>query len=464
MRPKISFNIIGGNVVPPTTTSITLTVNGYFYTKTTACEFVTTPTAGKVTIGATVEDTTANLAQFMYDIWAADLDCIEKIGNDVFINALGISVTIDTKYGEYIEGDIEPDFMLCRSPYHLRIKPIGYVFDSAVTEIRVWRGDVYADRPTDPTHVVSKGIINTGQDTIDFVVSEFAADSLKSEFENYYDQLSVNSFSSAKESVWVECSTKIYNTGSEILSGVRQWIGLDGFGKHEHGMNPKVPLNMNSVSNGVFYGFTPIYYRANDVGITLLVNGAPAIGLDYAYGNENILNIYVFSVKCTDLTSITYGDVITIKDNDGNTLINLTYLCTGKYPVYNLIYKNRFGVWNGIPFPMRNRTTLKRESTTFMPVISSFGKYNITDHAKRTYKPKLTKTVTLNTDFIPEDYNNAFEDLMLSEFVYLQTDETTFIPCNVVTDSLQMKQKTFEKLIQYTIDVEVSNNVMNTVY
>lgn len=466
MQPKILFEIIGGNITVPTSTTIILQVDSYFYYKSTFVDFVTTPTVGKVTIGVDASATTANLANFMFDIWAADLDCVTKVGNDIFINAFGITVTLDGKFGDYEAGDVEPQWMLARSPYHLRINPIGYSFDQAVTELRIWRGDIVTDRPTDPTYTLQKSIIRADQTMVDFVINEFVQDKLKVAFENYYDQTLTNQFSNINESVWVEASTKIYLvTTDQEITAVKQWLALDGWGKHEQGMNPTIPINMNSITNGVFNQFIPFYYRANNDGLSVILNGDPIIGLDYEYTNISNKNIYVFSVKCNDLSNIplVIDDVLELRNSLNNeTILTLKYIdiCGN----FNLIYKNRFGVWNGIPFPKRDKASIKKESVTYSPVIASFGDYNPIDHAKRTRNVKGTKTITLNTDFLPEDYNNAFEDLLMSEYVYLQTDTDTFTPVLVVTDSLQFKQKKFDRMIQYTIEVEVANNIINQIY
>ena len=97
-----------------------------------------------------------------------------------------------------------------------------------------------------------------------------------------------------------------------------------------------------------------------------------------------------------------------------------------------------------------------------MPVTSVYGQYSLASHGKKTYQPTLTELISCNTDYIPEAYNIAFKELLASEFVYLENNGQ-YLPVNVKKNSFEYKTKTFEKLVQYTMDFEYSYNEINSV-
>jgi hypothetical protein len=97
-----------------------------------------------------------------------------------------------------------------------------------------------------------------------------------------------------------------------------------------------------------------------------------------------------------------------------------------------------------------------------MPVVSVNGAYSLQSHNKKTYQPSAKEVITCNTDFLPEYYNDIIDEMMLSEFVYLE-NSGVYLPVNLNKKSYDKKTRTFDKLIQYTFDFEYSFNKMNTV-
>lgn len=462
--------ILNPNLTSDTTTNLTVTCDALFYTKTIVCEFVTTPAAGKITIGATLNDTKTNAINYVY----SQLSDFDSVTLDLSTFSVTFSelcaFTYDAKYflDEQVAG--QQKYILARSPYHVVVKPVGYAFDAVRMELRLWRGDIATDRPADAKYTLYKNIIRTGQTAIDVPINEFVRDEIRVSFDsNTIPMIPFVIESDLAYSVWCEAKITLVNSGVDILTAYRTYLGFDGYGNHENLKNPQPDININAISNGVIYGNTTInFINKDNISFLFYINDSPIDVLSFGAlenSNHNVIKANIGSY--ISQFSLVDGDKIDVKyqigTNDPIQLYSAIVKCADKYTLYHLIFKNRFGFWELIPFPMRNKVSLKSESTKFSPVITSNGTYSINNHARRTFNPKGTKTITLNTDYLPEDYNNAFEQLMLSEFVYL-SDGTTTLPVNVVTDSLTFKQKTFDKLIQYTIDVELAYNVINQMY
>jgi hypothetical protein len=74
-------------------------------------------------------------------------------------------------------------------------------------------------------------------------------------------------------------------------------------------------------------------------------------------------------------------------------------------------------------------------------------------------------TITLNTDYIDESCNDHIKQLMLSEQVWMTrlTDEEKVVPLKLKSNSLQIKKKVNDKLIQYTMEFDVASDKINNI-
>ena len=73
---------------------------------------------------------------------------------------------------------------------------------------------------------------------------------------------------------------------------------------------------------------------------------------------------------------------------------------------------------------------------------------------------------TMNTGYMPEDYNQVIEQLMLSEQVWATfvTDTEVLVrPLVPKTKSVTYKTSVNDKLIDYTIDFDIANNKINNI-
>ena len=65
-----------------------------------------------------------------------------------------------------------------------------------------------------------------------------------------------------------------------------------------------------------------------------------------------------------------------------------------------------------------------------------------------------------------EAYNEVIEDILLSEYVWIKyntTDGSKTRPVIVNTSSLTKKTSVNDKLIQYTLEVEEANDIINNI-
>jgi hypothetical protein len=75
------------------------------------------------------------------------------------------------------------------------------------------------------------------------------------------------------------------------------------------------------------------------------------------------------------------------------------------------------------------------------------------------------QSITLNTDFIDESCNEHIKQLMLSEQIWMTrlTDEEKIVPLKLKSNSLQLKKRVNDKLIQYTMEFDVAADIINNI-
>ena len=229
-------------------------------------------------------------------------------------------------------------------------------------------------------------------------------------------------------------------------------------------MNPKLQTNvLSSITNHIVYRYSdyPIYFVSEGLQSIKVGGVSQPFGLNPEFNNQLVSYINMNSYLEDELLGSPFLVRFTYETGNEDHYITVKDAC--KYPLYNCFFKNKYGVWQSIPFSLRNKQSFEVESSEYMPIISTFGEYSLQSHQQKTFNPNSKEKITCNTDYLPEYYNLLFDELMLSEFVYLENDGQ-YLPVNVNKKSFERKTRLFDKLIQYTMDFEYSFNKINQVY
>ena len=87
---------------------------------------------------------------------------------------------------------------------------------------------------------------------------------------------------------------------------------------------------------------------------------------------------------------------------------------------------------------------------------------NTYSHQYKTFNVNAKESLTLNTGFYPEDYNEVFKQMMLSERIWIEYDNKT-LPVKVTSNDFSFRTRLNDKLINYTIQIEFAYDKINTV-
>jgi len=130
--------------------------------------------------------------------------------------------------------------------------------------------------------------------------------------------------------------------------------------------------------------------------------------------------------------------------------------CLQKYPNVRIKWKNRFGQFDYFNFYMVNKQSFQTTKRTYQPQIgtwegSTFA-YNEYDSSNLNYINDSKQSISVNTFWIPETYNDIFKQLLVSDEIYWLYDESGnhLRPLTIATSNILFKTGVVDKQIQYS--------------
>ena len=140
------------------------------------------------------------------------------------------------------------------------------------------------------------------------------------------------------------------------------------------------------------------------------------------------------------------------------TPIKYELVCDKKYPNIRIKWKNRYGAFDYFNFNLVSRETFNTERSRFQPQIGSWSgtslSYQRYESSLQNYITDSTLKLSVNTDYVSEDYNDIFKQLMVSDEIYWVYDEANGYvrPLAIDTSTFNIKTHVVDKLIQYQFD------------
>jgi hypothetical protein len=140
------------------------------------------------------------------------------------------------------------------------------------------------------------------------------------------------------------------------------------------------------------------------------------------------------------------------------TPIYFEVVCKQKYPNVRIKWKNRYGQFDWFDFYMVNRQSFSTSVRGYQPQLgtwtgTSLG-YNQYDSSNLNYIVDSKQSISVNTFWVPDSYNEIFKQLLVSEEIYWVKSETDLAPLTIATDSLTFKTGVVDKVVQYGFDFD----------
>lgn len=158
----------------------------------------------------------------------------------------------------------------------------------------------------------------------------------------------------------------------------------------------------------------------------------------------------------------TLSENYSIQAFNGNTAlgtpINFEVVCQQKYPNIRIKWKNRYGQFDWFSFYMVNKQSFSTTVRGYQPQLGTWTgtslSYNQYDSSNLNYIVDSKQSISVNTFWVPESYNEIFKQLLVSEEIYWTKSPTDLAPITIATDSITFKTGVVDKVIQYGFDFD----------
>ena len=231
--------------------------------------------------------------------------------------------------------------------------------------------------------------------------------------------------------------------------------GFEAFGYYEEAENPTIPF----ISGAQFL-----------IAPNVLPNQArwQIYVPEYATGYVSYI-----TTSGTSVVSEAYNATATSVTSQSSTCTINRIECT-KYDPIKVMFINRYGVQQDLWFFLKEAKSVTRsnesyQSNTLETPEDEYAQYTIQNAPKKLFNTQAKQKRVLSSGYYPESANGFFEQLILSEYVWIRAlrngYNNTFrtIPVTVKTSSMAYKTKLNDRLIEYTIEFEDAFDYINNI-
>jgi hypothetical protein len=322
----------------------------------------------------------------------------------------------------------------------------------------------------------------TGEESVSFDISELVNDFIEQKFINNTPLTGYN-VSADTQSVWVTVVTSARESDGTIIGSTTttNYLAQEGYNDFKDGVNyttePTAMISGNYIQyNKGDYIYLPINVeRVNSVNFKYNGSSISTYGVsDNGNANQKVDYSYYLTAQEIDEIEITY-------DSTQTESITVKEIEECKYPVHKIVFLNRWGAFQDLYFFKKSVESLESRSENFNRSIFqarqvyyteregecnenyNYNVYSTTAHAKKTFNANATESISLNTGFVPESMNPYFEELMVSEYVWLVDENDVVYPVNLKDSSFTKKTGLNDRLINYTMNFEKSYDLVNNI-
>ena len=380
-----------------------------------------------------------------------------------------------------------------RSPYYFKVHNSS--LHTAKLQLYIWTGETSdKDLNTDLRYTISKEEIGTNNYVV-FELSQLIRDYMETEYNDY-----------ATDALWIDATVTIYDSAGDVVqvggqnTTTTQFLALDGYGYFEDGINPRsteftTPMVLQDNTTVFYYDGQdikiPVYAEAETITVTLQSQGAADINWeaadDFWETNDSTWGSGSIAISITDsgdtdqkiqyviiedTATLIDGDTVTFSSNSSSypddVVITLKKVNECKFSPLNVIFYNKYGALQNLWFFKKSITNINITSEKFknniLDIENSGGtpSYALSKHQEKKFMANGKESITMNTGFYPQSYNEVVRQKMLAEQVWVD-DLSNVLPINLKSNSLQFKKSVNDKLITYTVQFDYAFDKINNI-
>lgn len=252
-------------------------------------------------------------------------------------------------------------------------------------------------------------------------------------------------------------------TGSVFNTASTSDVGFEAYGTFDEGANPSVPFisvpsaefliapNFSGNANGTTPAKWQIYYPTGQEGY---VHYMTATG---------VLAVYNFNGNAT------------FQSGQGSLKCMIKRIDCTKYGIGNkIIFINKYGVQQDLWFFLKEtkqvtRTNENYKANTIVYPASGKATYDIKNAPNKLFNTQGKQTVSLSSGYYPEQANEMFQQLLMSEYVWLERPKNSnpstneIVPVIVKNSSIDFKTSVNDRLIEYKMEFENAFDYINNI-
>ena len=292
---------------------------------------------------------------------------------------------------------------------------------------------------------------------VQFDISELARDYLNIVYKSNYVPITV-----AITTV-VSTHSLTNGAGSVLSTTSTSDVGFEAYGTFDEGANPSVPfITVQSAEFLIAPNFS-----GNPDGTS-----PPKWQIYYPTGQEG----YVHYMNSTGVLAVyNFNGNATFQSGQGSLKCMIKRIDCTKYGIGNkIIFINKYGVQQDLWFFLKESKQVARSNENYKAntiVYPTSGKatYDIKNAPNKLFNTQAKQTVTLSSGYYPEQANEMFQQLLMSEFVWLERPVNSnpsaneIIPLIVKNSSIDFKTSVNERLIEYKMEFENAFDYINNI-
>jgi hypothetical protein len=365
-------------------------------------------------------------------------------------------------------------FILSRSPYIISIDEAGQT--ETKIEIFLWLGT--GSIPSSPTYTLSKLAPAPTSTKMYYNVSSYIREFLNfNTFQNVFDTVTAPYYVALNTSQYVNVRVKKYykTTGSFIEISTTNDFAFDGYSLYTDGYN--FASNLTRLTPKTYY-----YLYQNPNGSTqTFLNSNPNLRtgtVSFIATGTNLklrwTNLRTNTVVTQDVTAAgNYVVPRVLLDNyaDGNkfeiyqtspTIVFFTATFKPKteckYTPVVCDFINKWGAWQREYFFKASKNNIEVQNTEYNLLQSDLVNYSVLEGQRKTFNTNYLQKITVNTDWVSEDFSDNLQELMTSERILLDNR-----PVKLNTKSVELLKQINTKMINYTLEFEYATDIINIV-
>ncbi len=208
---------------------------------------------------------------------------------------------------------------------------------------------------------------------------------------------------------------------------------------------------------GVYVGVTGgtqptklVYSSAGQTSEIALTSNESSSAQIVSYPQAPAQSGFPLSGSYSSYTIQAYADTTPLRQS-----IQFNIDCIQKYPNIRVMWKNRLGQFDWFNFYMVSKESFDVQKRNFQPQLGTWQgsslSYAKQDSSNKNYIVDANSTISVNSFFIPQSYNDIFKQLMASDEIYWLYDEANMFvrPLSIETSNVTFKTGVVDHLIQY---------------